>query len=206
MTKPIYPVDLDNFPVMKKSNARLHKAFFCLMVFGVILPFLLPESSWLIDSSVMRWLSSLVPSAGKLARVAQAPNVVHAYVLIALSLSVIFGIFLFLSAPSLHGLILASIAIGAPKSLLTLWLKAIGGIVFWAALLYLLYVLPGKAPNTDSGGSRGQLILSLMVMTKPGLAVFGGFVSGGLMHVWFFWFFAIYSFFKIPFLAFQSKP
>jgi hypothetical protein len=205
MRKMISQSERDKFPILKLTNARLYKATFGLMAFAAILPFLLPESGWLVDTSVMQWLGKFIPSAGKLAAVAQASNVVQAYIVITLMLSLVFGVSVFFRIKPLSEYLIADVTLSAPRGLFALWIKAVGGIIFWTLLIYLFYIFPGEEPSVDPRGSRGQLIVSLMVMTKPGLGIFGGFICGALTNLWFFWFYAIYSFFKLPLLALQSK-
>lgn len=205
MKKMISQSDRDKFPILKMNDARQQKVCFGLMALGAILPFLLPESGWLVNTSVMQWLSKLIPSASKLAAVAQAPNVVQAYIVITLTLSLVFAVSVFFRTKPLSEYLIADVTLSAPRGLFALWVKAVGGIIFWTLLLYVFYIFPGTEPSVDPRGSRGQLIVSLMVMTKPGLGIFGGFICGALTNLWFFWFYAIYSLFKIPFLAFQSN-
>jgi len=206
MKEAISSGDRDPFPTVKKANAILGKIVFGLMGFGLILPLFLPESSWLADSNVIRLLSAVIPSASKLAAVAQFPHVVHAYVVIMLTLAFLLGVlsFLFVFLKIRHEFLQADIARDASRGIWIVWLRRVGGIFFCAALVAFFYILPGEA-SADSRGSRGQLILSLIVMTKSGLAVFGGFISGGLIAIWFAWFHAVYSFFQIPVVAFQAK-
>ncbi len=205
MTRADVGRNFERFPSVKEANSRLTKMMFGLMGFGAVLPFFLPESSRLIDTSVMRWLSGFIPSAHKMAGAALTPNVVHAYLVITLSVSFCFGVGFFFSVKR-RDFLQASIVINAPKGLFSLWCKTfLFCVLFFAAVLYFFYVLPGTPPSSNSSGSRGQLIMSLILMTKPGLAIFGGFISGGIACLWFVWLIAIHNLFHIPFLPFQSK-
>lgn len=192
-------IDIGRYPTVERANARLMKIMFCLGGLGVVLPFLLPESAWLVDSFPIQWLSGWIPSAHKLASVAQAPNVVHAYIVIMLTLAFIFGMGHFLFLESHREYLLASITKNAPRGRLNLWFKALLGIFVFAALLAFFYVFPGQ-PTGDPQGSRGQLIVSLMVMTKTGLAIFGSIASAAVTIAWFVWCFVIYTFFCISFV------
>ena len=82
-------------------------------------------------------------------------------------------------------------------------LKAFLGFFLCAAVLAFLYIFPGQ-PTGDPHGSRGQLIVSLMLMTKPGLAIFGAIASTGGMAMWWVWCAIIYNIFHIPFLSLPS--
>lgn len=204
MTRASVSRNLDQFPTVKKANSKLTRMMFGLMGFGAVLPFLLPESSWLVDTSVMHWLSGFIPSASKMAGAALVPNLVHAYIVITLSVSFCFGVGFFCTV-ELGEFVQAALAKNASKGLFYMWCVTFCGVAVFALLLYFFYVFPGTPPSGDPRGSRGQLIVSLMMMTKPGLAIFGGFICGGIAGIWFMCLLAIYQFFHIPFLAFQSK-
>jgi len=65
--------------------------------------------------------------------------------------------------------------------------------------LALCYIFPSQ-PAVDSHGSRGQLIVSFMLVAKSGLAIFGAIATVGLSSGWLALCLVIYNLFNIPFL------
>lgn len=192
--------DFSQYPLVVKSHASANKIFFGLVSLGVVLPFVLPESAWLIDSFVFQQLSTLIPSARKLASAALFPNVVHAYVLIMLTLSFLAGIGHFVLLTPRREQLQAGIVMSFPRGRWYLWFQALLGIPVFTALLAFFYIFPGQ-PTSDPHGSRGQLIVSLMLMTKPGLAIFGGITAAGCFAGWWILVSAFYTLFFLPFLT-----
>lgn len=196
--------DIRRYPLVLKSQARMTKNLLKLGALGLMLPFFLPESAWLADSLVLQKLGILIPAAHKLAAIAQLPNVVYAYITIMLTVAFFYGIGEFIFLESRRESLQYSIAKNAPRGRWNLWLKAFFGILFSAGLIALLYIFPGQHTG-DPHGSRGQLIVSLMVMTKPGLAIFGAIASAGLGVAWFAWCLVVYNFFAIPFFRSTNR-
>lgn len=189
---------MTQYSSVTSSNSRINKSACWLIGGGLILPFLLPESDWLTNSFAIQKLSALIPSAQKLSNIAIFPNVVFTYIVIMLTMSFVFGIGHFFFLESHHDYLQASIDGNQPRGRLNLWFKALLGFFVFSALLMFCYFFPGQ-PTGESRGSRGQLLVSLMILTKPGLAIFGAIASLGASAAWFCWCLAIYNFFCIPF-------
>jgi hypothetical protein len=74
-------------PAVQKSTRRLMKLAVWFGGFGLVLPFVLPESAVLSNTTLFQFLERLVPSATKAASVAQYPNVVRVYFSLMLTLA-----------------------------------------------------------------------------------------------------------------------
>ncbi len=200
MKTTVHAHDFPQHPSVLEANARLIKLIYCIGLLGVVMPFLLPESPVLADSFLIQQLSQLIPSAEKLASAALFPNVAHVYIVVMLTLSFLLGIGHFLLLNCRLDYLKFSIAKNAPHGRWNLWCKALLGFFICAALLAFVYIFPGQ-PTGNPHGSRGQLVVSLMVMTKAGLATFGAIASIGATTAWFAWCLVTYNFFRIPFLG-----
>jgi hypothetical protein len=79
--KPQKPeiIEINNKPVVKESDKKLMKLTYWFGGLGVVLPFILPESDVLVNTSIFQWLEQFVPSAKKASTVAAHPNVVWVY-------------------------------------------------------------------------------------------------------------------------------
>jgi hypothetical protein len=197
-------VNISTYDAVEKTNARWIKFCCVLVVPGLILPFVLPESPWLADSFLLQQLGSLIPSAHKLASVAQFPAVVYAYIVIMLTIAFVLGLANLLLVDSYSAHTRAEIVLSPKRTRKILWLKALFGIFFFTAFLALFYIFPGQ-PDGNPQGSKGQLMVSLMVMTKPGLAVFGSAATMGAAIAWFVWPIVIFNTFYIPFMGSETK-
>lgn len=193
-------IDTTQYSSVSRSNSRITKSFYPLASLGLVLPFVLPESAWLADSYVFQKLNVLIPVAHKLAGAARFPNVVFGYIIIMLTVSFLVGVGNFLFLESRRDYLRLSLVRNAPHGRWNLWLKALGGCFFFSALLALCYIFPSQ-PTGDSHGSRGQFIVSFMLATKPGLAIFGAIATVGLASGWLALCLVVYNFFNIPFLG-----
>lgn len=195
----------NDFPVVKRCNRKLLTGFLALTTFGLMLPLLmlplfLPGLPWLTNSYPWRFLNAVVPSAKKLSLSIQSPNTADVYWIFILLASLLLGIYQFLSLKTPEEFLRADMILSSPKSRFRMWLKAVGGSFIFALLIIFFHILPGEL-GLDPGGSRGQLVVSLMLMSNVALAIFGGLISGSLSVVWFFFLYAVYSVIRIPFLV-----
>ncbi|MCV2368588.1 hypothetical protein [Roseateles oligotrophus] len=186
-----------NYPSVVRSNSRLTNGIIWLCGFGLVLPFLLPESDWLAKSFIFQQLGVLIPSAHKLSIIASSPNVVFVYLVAMLAFAFLCGTASFLSIESQLEYLQFAV-LGEPRGKWVLWLKGFLGIFVFAALLAFFYIFPDQ-PTNKAHGSRGQLMVSFMVSTKPGLAIVGASAAAGAATIWFVWCQAIFNFFSIPF-------
>jgi hypothetical protein len=149
-----------------------------------VLPFVLPESAVLSNTTLFQFLERLVPSATKAASVAQYPNVVRVYFSLMLTLAPVLAMYFVIRHEPWPTRILAVENFDALRKI-----KCFGFCIFavgvFASLILLVYFLPGTV-SSDSQGSHGQLIFSLIVITKTGLAIFGSFLSLGIFAIWWF--------------------
>jgi hypothetical protein len=149
---------------------------------GLVLPFVLPESAVLSNSAPFQFLERLVPSATKAASVAQYPNVVRVYFSLMLTLAPVLAMYFVIWHEPWRTHISKMATYSAFRRI-----QGMGGGIFLIAVLtclnLLFYFLPGTV-SADSRGSRGQLLFSVIVMTKSGLAVFGSFLSLGVFVIW----------------------
>jgi len=188
-------------PAVQKSTRRLMKLAVWFGGLGLVLPFVLPESAVLSNSALFQFLERLVPSATKAASVAQHPNVVRVYFSLMLTLAPVLAMYFVIWHEPWPTRILAVEKFDALRRI-----KGIGGGIFAIGILtgmaLLVYFLPG-AVSAGSRGSHGQLIFSLIVMTKTGLAVFGSFLSVGMFLIWWF---SLLLLGITAFLPFLPKP
>lgn len=166
---------------IQESNRRLIHALIWIGGLGVLLPFVLPESGVFADTVPLRLLEQLVPSATKVAAVATYPNVVRAYFSLMFTLAPLVAVVSLLRRERW----------GERSRLTVQWahsvLPKVGRSLLATAVLVSLnlfiYLLPAAA-STSMSPSRGQLLLSLALTTKPGLAFVGGLLSAGVFAIW----------------------
>ena len=201
MKRVISQAEVNCCPALKQLNKRTWSVLFQFQTFGLLLAFVLPESEWLVNTWLIQWLGPVIPTGATVAVNATRPNVVHAFFVITLTVSFVYGIIFSLKTKPLDAVFFASAALSAPRGWFCLWCKAAGGILGFPFFLYVIYDYFGSPTVTFHGG-RGQVITSL---SRLGLGVFGGLLCATVVHIYFFSFYAIYSFFKIPCHVFQSK-
>jgi hypothetical protein len=169
-------------PAVQKSTRRLMKLAVWFGGLGLVLPFVLPESAVLSNSALFQFLERLVPSATKAASVAQYPNVVRVYFSLMLTLAPVLALYFLIWHEPWRTRMLPMEKFGSLRKV-----ACLGACILMVGILLclglLIYFLPGTV-SSDSRGSRGQLIFSLIVMTKPGLAIFGGFISVCALFIW----------------------
>jgi hypothetical protein len=169
-------------PAVQESTRRLMKLAVWFGGLGLLLPFVLPESGVLSNSALLQLLERLVPSAAKAASVAQYPNVVRVYFSLMLTLAPVLALYFSIWHEPWRTRTLPMEKFDALRKI-----ACLGACIFMVGLLLclalLIYFLPGTV-SADSRGSRGQLMFSLIVMTKPGLAIFGGFISVCMLFIW----------------------
>ena len=171
-------------PAVQKSTRRLMKLAVWFGGLGLVLPFVLPESAVLSDSALFQFLERLVPSATKAASVAQYPNVVRVYFSLMLTLAPVLALYFLIWHEPWRTRMLPMEKFDALRKV-----ACLGACILMVGILLclglLIYFLPGTV-SADSRGSRGQLLFSLIVMTKTGLAIFGSFLSVVVFFIWWF--------------------
>lgn len=191
--------NISNYPSIQKHNALMAKCILIISALGIMLPFVLPHSPWLADAHLFQQLGFLIPAAGKLAEPALHKNLVFVYVNTMLVLAFLLSIWTAIQINSWRELSIAEIEINQRKSKFMLWLKALLGMLFLLGGLALFYIFPGRVDGSPAG-SRGDLIVSLMVMTKSGLAIFGTIASAAIYCMWCFFYVSCNNFLLIPFI------
>ncbi len=190
--------DVSKYPSIQKHNARVAFCILIIIIPGFVLPFILPNSSWLEETYIFKTLGSLIPAANKLAAPAIHKNVVFVYVNFMLSLAFLLSAWTAFKVDSWREFSIGEVNFNRKKHKVLLWLKAVFGVVFFMGLLAFFYIFPGKVDG-GPGNTRGTLIVSLMVMTKPGLAIFGAIASVGVYVTWVVLYCAFSNIFFIPF-------
>ena len=179
--KPKFDESLETSQAIQASGQWLTLTIYRFGGFGAVLPFLLPQSRWLVERAPIQLMSQWVPSAAKAGAVATYPHVVQTYIALMFTIAPLLAAYGLLRHTAWRDRCRSYRA--RPGSPLRKLLVCLAGATLGVSLNLLFYMLPGSVSNAIGNG-HGQLLFSLMVTSLPGLAVVGSLLSAAILAIW----------------------